>query len=366
MRIRADYPGANILVKELTPAGAILEQDIRDTSEWWFYWNFRVEGAQGQDLVLRFANGEVLGPWGPCVSRDGVRWDWAGSETLMDRTSFRYRFGPADRNVYFSLSMPYQRFDLDRFLAGRADDPRLRSAELAVTSKGRSAPLLSIGSARSGKHLIFACRHHACESPASYQLEGIMDYFLGAAARDFVDAYGILVVPFVDLDGVEDGDQGKSRAPHDHNRDYTDEPLYPTVRAIQRLGREKEIVGAFDCHAPWKWGGRNDYPFIVKAPSPMKERAEEVSAILKRIVDFSANPEDILYDPSQDIEPRTEWNTCTSPTFTKYHNDYGVRLGFGFEMPYFGIPGQAYTQDKLRKFGACYAQAIHTWFESAR
>ena len=32
--------------------------------------------------------------------------------------------------------------------------------------------------------------------------------------------FKILCVPFVDFDGVVDGDQGKGRNSHDHNRDY--------------------------------------------------------------------------------------------------------------------------------------------------
>jgi hypothetical protein len=42
-----------------------------------------------------------------------------------------------------------------------------------------------------------------------------------------------VVVPFVDEDGVEDGNAGKNRAPHDHNRDHGSHSLYPDAMALQ-------------------------------------------------------------------------------------------------------------------------------------
>ena len=45
----------------------------------------------------------------------------------------------------------------------------------------------------------------------------------------------------MDKDGVEEGLQGKSRIPHDHNRDYGDDPIYPEVRALKALGEEKQF-----------------------------------------------------------------------------------------------------------------------------
>ncbi len=68
---------------------------------------------------------------------------------------------------------------------------------------------------------------------ASWSLEGLMDEVLadttdGRWLREHVE---FLVVPFMDKDGVEDGDQGKNRRPHDHNRDYLGESIYPEVAA---------------------------------------------------------------------------------------------------------------------------------------
>ena len=82
------------------------------------------------------------------------------------------------------------------------------------------------------------------------------------------------IVPFVDKDGVEDGDQGKNRRPHDHNRDYKLR-IYPEVRAItERLPAWSDSKPLFflDMHCPWLRGGddpndpgkgTNEYPYFV-------------------------------------------------------------------------------------------------------
>ena len=61
-----------------------------------------------------------------------------------------------------------------------------------------------------------------------------------------------MMVPFTDYDGAQAGDQGKNRAPHDHNRDYV-EFLYPETKAITEwIGRHAGGKGfcAGNIHGP--------------------------------------------------------------------------------------------------------------------
>ena len=61
--------------------------------------------------------------------------------------------------------------------------------------------------------------------------EGVLDELLENPIPDS----RILCVPFIDYDGVIDGDQGKERGPHDHNRDYLplrENSIYPECIAI--------------------------------------------------------------------------------------------------------------------------------------
>ena len=75
----------------------------------------------------------------------------------------------------------------------------------------------------------------------------------------------MLAIPFMDRDGVEDGDQGKNRTPHDHNRDYNERPLYPEVSALMKLGEslKPRVLVATDLHCPHIRGEWNDRVYLV-------------------------------------------------------------------------------------------------------
>ena len=77
----------------------------------------------------------------------------------------------------------------------------------------------------------------------------------------------IHVVPIMDLDNVERGAGGKNQIPHDHNRDWSDQPHWPEVAAaqrwIQRLNRDDDFVLFLDLHNPAPGDTR---PFYFGSP----------------------------------------------------------------------------------------------------
>jgi len=223
--IDADYPGGNIVVERIAGDTVSLHQDLRDTGRWWFYWNFRVsDPAAGRTLTFRFTNRNVFGTQGPAVSvDDGLTWSWLGTKTVKGN-SFSYTFPPDTESVRFAFALPYQEADLRRFLAQHKGNKHLVVHELCKTRKGRSVERIHIGKldGQPAHRALITCRHHACESTASYVVEGMMEALLantddGKWLRENVE---VMVVPFMDKDGVEDGDQGKGRKPRDHCRHY--------------------------------------------------------------------------------------------------------------------------------------------------
>ena len=222
--IDTDYPGGNVIVESIEGDTVLLRTDLRDTEGWWFYWNFKVSGAAGRTVTFRFTERNPIGVRGPAVSIDnGATWTWLGTEQVED-ASFKYTF-PADRDeAQFALSMPYLQSDLDVFLAEYATSTALLKETLCTSAKGRRVELLRAGCLDgSPKHrILLTARHHACESMASYVLEGVLSAIVaeeedGKWLRENVE---VIVIPFMDKDGVEEGDQGKYRRPRDHNRDY--------------------------------------------------------------------------------------------------------------------------------------------------
>ena len=101
MTIHQNFIGGNIHVKEITENTVVLENELRDTVQDWFYWAFCVEGAQDNEITFRFQKNR-LGYWGPAVSHDLVHWHWLDS---VDKDSFTYCFGKSESCVYFAHSM---------------------------------------------------------------------------------------------------------------------------------------------------------------------------------------------------------------------------------------------------------------------
>jgi hypothetical protein len=354
IRVHCDYPGGNVVVNRIDPECVSLEQDLRDTEGWWFYWNFCVEGAAGREIRFDFTNDEVLGPWGPAVSTDRLEWNWLGAESLLSRSSFRHRFAASEDRTFFAFSLPYQLSDFERFcdsLPGRAGVAR---GDLAVSEGGRAIPHLELGKIGADRHVLLTCRHHACESVASYVLEGLLSELVETPPAAILDGHHLHVVPFADLDGVENGDQGKNRVPHDHCGDYGAEQRYRSTAAVLDLARDLNVVVAVDFHCPWKWGDLNDHPFFSEGGSPR----EEVARLGEHLARTTAGGEGVAYEKGFDVGMGERWNKPESTTFKRWFALRGARIATSFEFPYFGTPGNVVTRGSARRFGRDFARAL--------
>ena len=45
MKITTDYPGGNAIIRGIKENEVLIEQELKGTGEWWFYWNFKVIDA---------------------------------------------------------------------------------------------------------------------------------------------------------------------------------------------------------------------------------------------------------------------------------------------------------------------------------
>ncbi|MBL8849865.1 MAG: hypothetical protein JNG89_09280, partial [Planctomycetaceae bacterium] len=252
-QIDADIPGGNIVVERIEGNDVWVHQDQRDTPRFWFWWHLRVQGAAGRTLTFHFTQGNVFGTRGPAVSRDGGKtWDWLGVEAC-DGDAFTCEFADGDTRVAFAI--PYTPANLDQWLRTH-DSQYLVRESLLQTDEQRNVDLLRVGcvDGSAQRRVLITARHHACESLASYVVEGLMEGWLaldddGAWLRENVE---LVVVPIMDVDGVEDGDQGKLRAPHDHWLDYGDGSLYEEVRALKQRFQDnpQPVDVALDIHCP--------------------------------------------------------------------------------------------------------------------
>lgn len=300
-QIDAGYPGGNVRVLRQEGSVFTLAPDLRDTrkQEWWFYFNFRLRGPAGVPVTIRFEDKNPIGVRGPAVSTDrGLTWKWLGAESVAKEESaspvawsFQATVPAGAAEIRYAFAPPYLEEHFQRWAGAQRANPGLRISELCRSRKGRSVELIQAGCLDAGKArgvVLLTARHHACESMASFALEGLLsavlaDDELGKAWRE---RWSVVALPFTDKDGVEDGDQGKNREPHDHNRDYNEAPLYPEVAAWMKLGEglKPRVAFSLDMHCPHIRGPWNDRVYLVGATLPeMAQRERAFAATLERV-----------------------------------------------------------------------------------
>jgi hypothetical protein len=375
--IDADYPGGNIIVERINGDVVDLRQDLGDTSGWWFYWSFRVNGAAGRKLTFRFTNKNVIGTRGPAVSVDaGQTWSWLGTSSVKG-ASFAYSFPAKSKNakpVRFAFAIPYQEANLKTFLAGHEKSKHLTVAQLCKTRKGRTVERIALGrlDGKAPYRILLTCRHHSCESTASYVLEGALAAMLGdtESGRWFRQNVEVMAIPFVDKDGVEDGDQGKNRKPRDHNRDYIGKSVHASTKALRQLvprWSNRRLKIAVDLHCPWIRGGRNEAIFLVGSKNKAIWEAQCKFAKLLESICGSALP----YKASDNLPFGKSWNTGGNYKAGKSSARWaaelkGIALATTIEVPYANAGKATITPKLARAFGAALTEAMYKYLKAPR
>jgi len=206
---------------------------------------------------------------------------------------------------------------------------------------------------------------------ASYALEGILESALADddLGRWFRDHAEILAVPFVDTDGVADGDQGKNRRPRDHNRDYAGEPIYPETAAIRRTvpaWSDGKLHLTLDLHCPWIRGVEyNERIYIVGSPDPETWREQQRFG---RMLE-AANSGPLPYRAEDNLPYGEAWNIGTNEDGGMSCSRWaagldGVRLAASIELPYAVARETEVNQTTARAFGRDLAAAIRSYLEA--
>jgi len=201
---------------------------------------------------------------------------------------------------------------------------------------------------------------------ASFVLEGLVRGVLAdeddAARRWLRENVEFLVVPFADKDGVEDGDQGKARAPHDSYMDYSEKSIYPVPAALrERVPRWAggKLCVVLDLHCPSIRGGRNETVFMAGVPGEGAWRnLQRFSGILE-----SLPLKGLPYHAKDNLPWGQEWNTSAKlgvgKSFPLWAGELpGVELVATMEIAYANASGTAVTPDTARAFGRDLARAI--------
>lgn len=374
IQVDAQFPGGNITVDSIDEIKneIHIRPDLRDTDGDWFYFAFRVRGAEGRHIHFEFEpNSRRLGPLGPAVSsNEGKTWRFLSDKKIPDSSGFTYDFSSEEASVLFAHAIPYTQKNWEAFISEYRGRKELRLETLCKSRTGkRDAELLRISpkNPKARYFLAFTARHHACEVSASHVLEGVIQGLLAdtAEGRWLRENTECVIIPFMDKDGVEDGDQGKNRHPHDHNRDYIQE-LYPTVKAFKQLIKTepqgKKIVFV-DMHSPYIREQEHEQIFSLGPEGDsLKKHWNRFRALLKKNQAGAA----LAYDGSWDIPAGTGYNQAKTFTgdgtvlsATRWIlGEKNVFCAFSMEYGYALCGGGVLTPENARELGRNIAK---TW-----
>lgn len=364
--IDKELPAGNIVFERMVNDTVYVHQELRGSKKAWFYWAFRARGCQGKKLTFVFTRSFAICERGPLVSLDkGKTYEYLAEEGSTPHT-FTYTF-PADaKEVWFYECHPYTPEMWESFVKNRNHKGKFETGVLCATRKGRDVPFMRMTpqNAAPKKSLFLSARHHCSEAPAAYVMEGLVATFLedselGAWLRENIE---LTVVPFVDMDGAVEGDQGKWRLPHDHNRDYT-EFLYPETAALAGLMAETEPQIFIDFHNPKLYKYNDNYIY-----TPYKDYygVNEVnfSALMEKYQEGG-----LKYQQSDDLPFGVSWNSSKNytdgynVTNWAHFNIKNIEICRTIEFPFAYSNGELVYPYKLRKFGHGMARAIRAYVE---
>lgn len=361
-----ELPAGNIVFERLVNDTVYVHQELRGSKKAWFYWAFRVKGAQGRKLTFVFTKSFALCERGPLVSLDkGKTYEYLAEEGSTPHT-FTYTFPKDAREVWFYECHPYTPQMWEAFLKNRNHKGEFEVGVLCKSRKGRDVPFfrMTTKNAAPKRSVVVSARHHCSEAPAAYVMEGFIAAFLEDSAlgewlRENVE---LTAVPFVDMDGAVDGDQGKWRLPHDHNRDYTDF-IYPETAAFASLLAETEPQVFMDFHNPKLYKYNDNYIY-----TPYKEfngvKEYNFSALIEKYQEG-----DLSYKASDNMPFGVSWNSSKNYTdglnVTRWAaaNIKSLEICRTFEIPFAYANGKLVYPDKLRLFGRGIAKALKAHIE---
>ena len=363
IRVDADFAGGNVVIDKISSDTVYFRPDLTGTQGKWFYWYFRATSDEPQTWYFKATQNNILTSLGANYSKDGgYTWQTIGPDEHLGTDLFAHTFTRADQSVRFSFGQPYTQRNFDRFMKKYRFHPQVKISTLCQSNKGREVEQILISNFEHEPvyKILFVARNHACEMMTNYIVEGIIDALLSGAPEmnTLLAKTEIMIIPFVDKDGVEEGDQGKNRLPRDHNRDYSGTSLYTTTAAIRK--KIPEWAGntpwvAIDLHNPGiKGEGHEKIFFVGKSQRRLHMEQKKLARIL---ANTRRGP--LSFDESHNfLEFGASWNKSTSYLkgwpFSEWAASYfrkGLLVTTTLEFPYALNGPQPITAQNTRYFG---------------
>lgn len=307
--VHTGFPGASARVLHVDPIQGIVRiTPAGDPQRGWpNWWALRINGlSEGETLTVEVVPSDAPSrrqsrdtdrpleakwalPHRASISYDGVTWQHTrlgegGGETR------RYSLEAQGPSLWIAWGPMFLPSDTQALIDhAKAAQPEVLAFVLAQTREGRAVRGLRLGgSDAAGPVVWIQARQHAWEAGSSWVARGFVEWLASdkpeaAWLREHAEIY---VIPIMDVDNVATGNGGKDADPHDHNRDWNAEPVYPEVAAAQAMlrgfGEASRLAVFLDLHNP---GPSNPNSFFYAAtPETLPESAR---AAQQRFLDLA-------------------------------------------------------------------------------
>ncbi len=224
--ISAGFDSGNIIVRHINGADDIALEIRRDAHSDFYQWfHFRLNGAAGEDCVLRIVNAAGAaypGGWEnyrACISHD--RHDWTRTDSSYADGVLTIRVRPEADSVWIAYFAPYSMERHHDLIAEATSAPGVRLEILGQTLDGRDLDCLHIGEGPLQCWLI--ARQHPGESMAEWWMEGALERLLDPSdpvARQLRAAATLHIVPNMNPDGSYRGHLRTNAAGANLNREW--------------------------------------------------------------------------------------------------------------------------------------------------
>ena len=255
LKVSSDFPGGSALVEELDQTNRVIRFTPASNpgKGWEAWWYFKLEGVQpGETITLDLGRGVWATPDQAMFSYDNRTWQHtAAGQRVKDRITFQHKVTQA--TVWFAWGPPFVLSDAQALIAEMQRQLKHTTPfVLAKSGEGRAVPAIRIHESTLPENqrlgIWVGARQHAWESGGSWVGKGFAEWIVSndAQAKALRQKADIYFVPIMDVDNVERGAGGKNQSPHDHNRDWSDRPVFPEVAAAQKYILELDQAGRFD------------------------------------------------------------------------------------------------------------------------
>jgi hypothetical protein len=211
--------------------------------------HFLLHARAGSKLTLEFKNLDNVWNGQPgsvaaelktvVVSQNGREWTPLPTESLPGNR-VRLSVDMPGPRLYVARVEPYRLSDLESLRESIRKSPLVRIDAIGKTAGGRELEIIRIGSGRAPYRVFLRARAHPWESGSSWVVEGLIRRLLNPqddAARKFLEAYDVYILPMANKDGVARGMTRFNVRGKDLNRNWdkpADPELAPENAALER------------------------------------------------------------------------------------------------------------------------------------